>query len=992
MFIKRVHSSIILFIAISSICPARPQNPALSDYSNRDNWQLIAGEGSWQKDPQSGEMCLTVTGGAGMSESNYWILKYPFQPRSIYKLTCQARKSPGASGGRILIGSNIVNKDCDAEYEWTSFEFYFTTPNDVGSSYLRFGQWQVTGTIWFRNVQLTPVQPIYKTTAGIELGDGESIIDNVYRVLLSYKSLATNSSRCLYSSQCYFNTNRWDFRLGSYIIYQHRLGDPGVEQVSGRVNLNVLYYTSGSLTIEASRDGERWTAVGSTDKAGNVSCAIPQNLYPTENIYIRLSGSGLNPRLQIHSYAYEAVLSGSIPDMTGRTNFADIIASPQKFAVQFTSPDKSGAIEPALTITNPISKSRTFIIKDDNGRTLAKVNARAGQILNVQVPVDAKGFIHISPQDEQTDVFTAQIKQGLSPLDAADYGYLMHADNSAAVWWTDGVRKISKTRPAPVARDKTITFNCARNEYEPMQLVIKAGMDMQQITARVSAITHSSGYKLPADAANLCLVDYVFIQNPTDILGSNDWWPDPLPPLKTPFAIKKGENQPLWLVIYVPKNAPAGDYTGAINLACGTWRFQAPLHLHVWNFTLPEETHLQTAFGFQASAVKQYHHFSNADNLTVILDKYFKNFAQHRISPYDPFVLGDMAVRFDPATLSARVDFSKFDVQGYKYLDQMGFNSFRLNLRGLGRGSFHAQQPGQIDRFAAGTPEYEKMITSYLAQVQDHLQEKGWLDKAYIYLFDEPEPKDYEFIRETNTLIQKAAPRLTRMLTEQPEPDLYGYVDLWCPKTDNYNHTLAEQAHARGEKIWWYICTSPQDPFCTLFIDHYAVELRTWIWQSWKYGLDGILVWQTNYWTSETAFPTQPQNPYNDPMSYVRGGSLKPGEIAYWGNGDGRFIYPPKSVFTGKQKCLEGPVNSLRWEILREGLEDYEYFWLLQDLIENKAASGINPQLLQQARQLLQVPAEVTTSLTGFTKTPEPILAHRAKLAAMIEKLQNENP
>jgi len=173
-------------------------------------------------------------------------------------------------------------------------------------------------------------------------------------------------------------------------------------------------------------------------------------------------------------------------------------------------------------------------------------------------------------------------------------------------------------------------------------------------------------------------------------------------------------------------------------------------------------------------------------------------------------------------------------------------------------------------------------------------------------------------------------------------------------------------------------------------IDHYAEELRTWIWQSWKYRLDGILVWQTNYWTSETAFPTQPQNPYNDPMSYVRGGSLQPGEIAYWGNGDGRFIYPPKSVFIGKQKCLEGPVNSIRWEILREGLEDYEYFWLLQDLIAKKAAGGTNSQLLQQARQLLQVPAEVTTSLTGFAKTPEPILAHRAKLAAMIERLQKE--
>ena len=32
---------------------------------------------------------------------------------------------------------------------------------------------------------------------------------------------------------------------------------------------------------------------------------------------------------------------------------------------------------------------------------------------------------------------------------------------------------------------------------------------------------------------------------------------------------------------------------------------------------------------------------------------------------------------------------------------------------------------------------------------------------------------------------------------------------------------------------------------------------------------------------------------------------------------------------------LEGPINSIRMELLREGIEDYEYFWLLQELVKN---------------------------------------------------------
>lgn len=989
--IKNIFSTcIMLVILITCQSQARPKNPVLSDHSNRKNWQLISGEGKWQKDQQTGEMCLTVTGGAGMPESNYWMLKYPFQPRTIYKLICQVRKSPGAAGGRILIGSNIVNRDCDAEYEWTPFELYFTTPDDVASSFLRFGQWKVSGTIWFRNVQLFPVQPVYKTISGIELGEGEAISNNEYKAICTFKSLATNSSRCLYASQCYFNTNRWDFRSGSYIVYQHRLGRQGIQQLSGQVVVDMLYYESGSLKVEASRDGERWITVGSADKTGNFSFPVPQNLYPAENIYIRLSGAGLNSRLQINTFNYKAALAGPTPDMTGHTTFADIIASPKKFAVQFSPPDKSGTAEPAIKITNQASQARTFIVKDDRGKTLSKVIVAAGQTLAMQVPAGSADLVHIAPQEDPADVFMAQIKSALSPLDADDYGFLLHTDKTAAVWWTDGVRKISKTRPIPTVQQNEISFFCAKNEYEPRQIVLHAAENLTNVSARVGAITHSSGYKLPADAVSLYSVDYVFVHNPTDNTGKIDWWPDPLPPLKAPFSVKAQENQPLWLVIYVPQNAPAGDYTGVIRLSSGSWQYQAPLRLHVWNFTLPDETHLQTAFGFQPSAVKQFHHFSNSDNLTVILDKYFKNFAQHRISPYDPFVLGNLSVRFDHTALLAQVDFSKFDVQGQKYLDKMGFNSFRLNLAGLGSGSFHSRTAGKIGQYELGTPQYEKMMGSFLSQVQAHLQQKGWLNKAYLYWFDEPEPGDYEYIKKTNAFIHNAAPGLTRMLTEQPEPELYGYVDLWCPLSSNYNHQLAEQARARGEKIWWYICTGPQEPFCTLFIDHHAVELRTWIWQSWKYKLDGILVWQTNYWTSETAFPEQPQNPYNDPMSYMRGLGLKPGSKSFWGNGDGRFIYPPKGVFTSKQKNLEGPVNSIRWEMLREGLEDYEYFWLLQSLIDKTTDSKANSKLLQEARQLLQVPPDVTTSLTVFAKNPEPIFTHRAKLAAMIEKLQKE--
>ena len=85
---------------------------------------------------------------------------------------------------------------------------------------------------------------------------------------------------------------------------------------------------------------------------------------------------------------------------------------------------------------------------------------------------------------------------------------------------------------------------------------------------------------------------------------------------------------------------------------------------------------------------------------------------------------------------------------------------------------------------------------------------------------------------------------------------------------------------------------------------------------------------------------------------------------------------------------LDGPVNSARWENLRDGMEDYEYFWLLQQEINRAAATGGNPSLLTEARRLLTVPQEVSRDLTHFTTDPRPMLAHRDRIARMIEQLQ----
>ena len=166
--------------------------------------------------------------------------------------------------------------------------------------------------------------------------------------------------------------------------------------------------------------------------------------------------------------------------------------------------------------------------------------------------------------------------------------------------------------------------------------------------------------------------------------------------------------------------------------------------------------------------------------------------------------------------------------------------------------------------------------------------------------------------------------------------------------------------------------------------------MRLWPWQSWQYGVQGILVWATVYWSSSAAFPNKLQDPWTDPMSYVSGYDFKAGQVGHWGNGDGRFLYPPRrDPNTATKPNLDEPINSIRWENLRDGMENYEYFWLLQQEVRRVVALNHEADLIREAKRLLLVPEAVSKDLTHFTTDPRPLLEYRDQVARMIERLRS---
>jgi hypothetical protein len=350
------------------------------------------------------------------------------------------------------------------------------------------------------------------------------------------------------------------------------------------------------------------------------------------------------------------------------------------------------------------------------------------------------------------------------------------------------------------------------------------------------------------------------------------------------------------------------------------------------------------------------------------------------------FSSGDFEVSIDD--IDIELDFTDFNAAGKRYFDEFGFTAYRLTLKGLGGGTYYSRNYGVFEGFEQGTVEYNKLMERYLSQMQENLDANGWLGREYIYWFDEPNEADYPFVKETNALIKQYAPGITTFLTEHVAgQDISDVTDISCTIWHKLDHDKIGKMNDKGLEHWSYLCCWPKSPWISEFIDHDAVNLRMWLWGSYKHRLKGILVWETTYWNSDAASPAGwLQNPWEEAMSFVTGYGWPLGKQTIWGNGDGRFFYPNNRDPNNDKRTYTGmPVPSMRLELLRDGIEDYEYFMILEKAIQNAPRSKAS--LVREAASLLSIPSGIYTDEKTYSKNPEDILLYRRKLADMIVKL-----
>ncbi|MCC6794497.1 MAG: DUF4091 domain-containing protein [Candidatus Hydrogenedentes bacterium] len=290
-----------------------------------------------------------------------------------------------------------------------------------------------------------------------------------------------------------------------------------------------------------------------------------------------------------------------------------------------------------------------------------------------------------------------------------------------------------------------------------------------------------------------------------------------------------------------------------------------------------------------------------------------------------------------------------------------------------GRGTLLLQVAEPPIDFGANPPQDTRPIKlEYLRALRDHLFAQGWpYDTWALYPVDEP-GLDYggnaQRQVEYGELFRAADPRM-RIYTD-PVPGLSQrdydriapYVDIWCPNMRLVSGMLVNDARINairnsGKPLWSYECVAQVRSLSPLRYN------RANAWRADYFGLEGIGFWthsttQVDPWITDTT--------KNDEYALVY-----PGEV---------------------------PVSSVRWEAVRDGIEDIGAIRVLEAAIAEAQADRDHARAIEHAADVLrrartavmEMADEAYVETRDYLKQGDRQLAHTPWEAQMFLRYRKE--
>ncbi len=529
---------------------------------------------------------------------------------------------------------------------------------------------------------------------------------------------------------------------------------------------------------------------------------------------------------------------------------------------------------------------------------------------------------------------------------------------------TDLVRVFEDGYHCPPPQERIEVFGI-RNEHVSAQGIVKAREQIANLTVAVGPLKHvETDAALPAECVAWNFVGTILIEENTPKYRKTDLvraaparFPDYLSEA-THVAVEAGRYQAVYVTIRIPNDARAGEYRGEVQFDADGRKAALPLSLTIFPLTLPEQRHLMVTEWFATNRFKTFHGVASTDSdaFYAMLGVYARNMADHRQNVFRvPLDLIGTTRRSDGRL---ECDFARFDRWA-----EVFWSTGRMDLLETGfvarfrKGGWSSREivlrDFPVRDEVAGTSVTlpgREFLPQFLPVLEQHLRERGWLDKTVFHIADEPSNHNIMSWREASEFVHRHGPNLKRMDAIET-PHCRDRLEIWVPKLDHYAAWQEAYADARrqGNEMWFYTVGIYQaGSYPNKTVDVPLIQSRVLHWLNYRFGLTGYLHWGFNAWTDD---------PFEAPGQH---------------RGDGWHVYPKR----------DGLLNSLRWEQMRNGIQDYEYLWLLEDRIRQMKA-GLSDRvaaLIDPSQRSIEIAMRVVRTTADYSNDPNTLYAARRQV------------
>ncbi len=307
---------------------------------------------------------------------------------------------------------------------------------------------------------------------------------------------------------------------------------------------------------------------------------------------------------------------------------------------------------------------------------------------------------------------------------------------------------------------------CAANEFEPVTFAVRPLKDLGVAKLAISELA-AGDKKLAPETLEKFIVKYF----PQKVDG---FWYEPLPTVLYPYfdaELKKDWNTQYWMTLHVPAGTPAGEYKGTITLTPANGEAaKIALTITVYPFDLPKTKTECGMWDNGALSSHQIDAFPNDEAASKILDAECKNMTEHGLNCFS--FDGPTAKSYDFGTQSATLDFHVYDLKAaaIKKFGMTGRHKFGVD----GLAKYGLLKHG----FTEFSPQYNTALKQMMADVRD------WMKKndinGILQVTDEPretELNDWNFNRRDTIKLLRLArevPGLKTMVTIMGDKDAFG--------------------------------------------------------------------------------------------------------------------------------------------------------------------------------------------------------------------------